>query len=146
MTLWIQCCYYWRIYSLKKSGTKWLLFSPIYASRVTVKKREKTYGGKADDQIASSYITYVQNKFPAAKNTDLKYHVIDAMYENNNKEETKYFETESNKLFGFIRTRPSISTQEVKRIMTENEKLRQEIENKTMRWWRACANRFFYTS
>ena len=68
------------------------------------------------------------------------------MYENNNKEETKYFETESNKLFDFIRTRPSISTQEVKRIMTENEKLRQEIENKTMRWWRACANRFFYTS
>ena len=123
-----------------------IVFTHLCMKSDIKKRKEKTYGGKADDQIASSYITYVQNKFPAAKNTNLKYHVIDAMYENNNKEETKYFETESNKLFGFIRTRPSISTQEVKRIITENEKLRQEIENKTMRWWRACANRFFYTS
>jgi len=103
-----------------------IAFTRLPKDKSSVKRRERGNDGKTDDDMAKDYISVLQNQFQNARGID--YLFLDANYDEEDDVEVAAFDNGMAKLWKKIQCSKGLSTDTVKKVTTENKKLKNKVE------------------
>ena len=105
-----------------------LVFTRMPMNLRDKEKREKKINKKTDEEFAADFIKIAEEQF--GDRSGLGYLFMDAIYEKDDDDEKKAFDSACTKLYEMLEELPGLSTDYVKKVETDNALLQQKIKEK----------------